>query len=74
MFNMLRMDLRRLFKSRSFYVILAVTAGLLLLVTVIAYAVADPEMMEAMASQRIMTQRQKKAADQAFSEGSWVKC
>ena len=51
MFNMLCMDLRRLFKSRSFYVILAVTAGLLILVTVIAYAVADPEMMEAMAAQ-----------------------
>ena len=52
MFNMLCMDLRRLFKSRSFYVILAVTAGLLILVTVIAYAVADPEMMEAMAADR----------------------
>ena len=51
MFNMLCMDLRRLFKSRSFYVILAVTAGLLILVTVIAYAVADPETMDAMAAQ-----------------------
>ena len=51
MFNMLRMDLRRLFKSRSFYMILGVMAVLLIMVTVIAYAVADPEMMDAMEAQ-----------------------
>ena len=32
MFNMLRMDLRRLFKSRSFSIILGVTAVLLMMV------------------------------------------
>ena len=51
MFNMLRMDLRRLFKSRSFYTILGVTAVLLILVTVMAYAIADPETMDAMEAQ-----------------------
>ena len=51
MFNMLRMDLQRLFKSRSFYIILSVTAVLLVMVTVMAYAVADPEMMDAMEAQ-----------------------
>lgn len=51
MFNLLRMDLRRLFKSRSFYIILGVTAALLVMVTVMAYAVADPEMMDAMEAQ-----------------------
>lgn len=51
MFNMLCMDLRRLFKSRSFYTILSVTAVLLIMVTVMAYAVADPETMDAMEKQ-----------------------
>ena len=50
-FNLLGMDLRRLFKSRSFYIILAVTAVLLITVTAMAYAVADPEMMDAMGAQ-----------------------
>lgn len=48
MFNTLKMDLRRLFKSRSFYTILGVTAGLLILVTVMAYAISDPNTMDAM--------------------------
>ena len=51
MFNMLRMDLRRLFKSRSFSIILGVTAVLLMMVTVMAYAIADPETMDAMEAQ-----------------------
>ncbi len=51
MFNLLCMDLRRLFKSRSVYIILGVTAVLLIMVTVMAYAVADPEMMDAMEAQ-----------------------
>ena len=51
MFNMLCMDLRRLFKSRSFSIILGVTAVLLMMVTVMAYAIADPEMMDAMEAQ-----------------------
>ena len=51
MFNLLKMDVRRLFKSRSFYIILGVTAVLLIMVTVMAYAVADPEMMDAMEAQ-----------------------
>lgn len=51
MFNLLHMDLRRLFKSRSFYIILSVTAVLLVMVTVMAYTVADPEMMDAMEAQ-----------------------
>ena len=51
MFNMLCMDLRRLFKSRSFYIILGVTAVLLIMVTVMAYAIADPEMLDTMEAQ-----------------------
>ncbi len=51
MFNLLKMDLRRLFRSRSFYSILGVTAVLLVMVTVMAYAVADSEMMDAMEAQ-----------------------
>ena len=51
MFNLLKMDVRRLFKSRSFYIVLGVTAVLLIMVTVMAYAVADPEMMDAMEAQ-----------------------
>ncbi len=51
MFNLLKMDLRRLFRSRSFYMILGVTAVLLVMVTVMAYAVADSEMMDAMEAQ-----------------------
>lgn len=51
MFNMLRMALRRLFKSRSFYVILGITAVLLIVVTVMAHAIADPETMDAMEEQ-----------------------
>lgn len=51
MFNMLRMDLRRLFRTRSFYVILGITAVLLILVTAMAHAIADPETMDAMEEQ-----------------------
>ena len=51
MSNLLRMDLRRLFKNRSFYIILVVTAVLLIMVTVMAYAVADPEIMDNMEAQ-----------------------
>ncbi|MCI9003630.1 MAG: hypothetical protein HFG03_12540 [Oscillibacter sp.] len=51
MFNMLRMDLRRLVKSRSFYVMLAVTALLLLLVVVMAAHIASPETLDAMETQ-----------------------
>lgn len=51
MFNMLYMDLRRLFKSRSFYIILGVTAALLVMVTAMAYAIAEPDNMDAMEEQ-----------------------
>ena len=51
MFNMLRMDLRRLFKSRSFYIILSVTAVLLILVTIMAQSLSDPETLDAMEEQ-----------------------
>ena len=51
MFNLLRMDLRRLFKSRSFYIILSVTAVLLILVTIMAQSLSDPETLDAMEAQ-----------------------
>lgn len=50
MFNLLRMDLRRLFRSRSFYIILAVTAGLILGVVALVTAVTDQEVLDAMES------------------------
>ena len=48
MFNMLRMDLRRLLKSRSFNTILVVTAALILMVSLMAAMVSDPEMLDNM--------------------------
>ena len=43
MSNMLRMDLRRLFRSRSFKVVLLVTAALILMVSLMIAVVSDPE-------------------------------
>lgn len=51
MFNLLCMDLRRLFKAKSFYIVLGVTAALLFLVTLMASSIANPEMMDAMEAQ-----------------------
>ena len=51
MFNLLCMDLRRLFKSRSFYAVLAITAVMLMLTTVMARSLSDPETLSAMAEQ-----------------------
>ena len=48
MFNMLCMDLRRLFRSRSFYIILGVTAALILLVVLLTSVVSDPETLDDM--------------------------
>ena len=51
MFNMLRMDLRRLFRTRSFYIILGVTAALLLAVVLLAAAISSPDTLDAIQSQ-----------------------
>lgn len=48
MLNLLRMDLRRLFRSRSFTIVLAVAAGLTLMVIVVAAKLTDPETLNAM--------------------------
>ena len=50
MFNLLRMDLRRLVRTRSFYIVLAVTAGFLLLMILMVSAVSNPETLDAMQS------------------------
>ena len=50
MFNLLRMDLRRLFRTRSFYIVLAVTAGFLVLMVAMVAAVTDPEKLDALQS------------------------
>ena len=50
MFNLLRMDLRRLVRTRSFYIVLAVTAGFLLLMILMVAAVTNPETLDAMQS------------------------
>ena len=48
MSNMLRMDLRRLFRSRSFKVVLLVTAALILMVSLMIAVVSDPETLDGM--------------------------
>lgn len=48
MFNLLRMDLRKLFRTRSFYIILAVTTALLVLMIVMISAVSDQEKLDAL--------------------------
>ena len=48
MFNLLRMDLRRLFKSRSFYITLCVMAVMIVLVNLMAVTMSDPEFLDAM--------------------------
>lgn len=50
MFNLLRMDLRRLFHSRSFYIVLAVTAALLVMTVAMVSAVIDQEKLDALQS------------------------
>ena len=51
MFNLLKMDLRRLFKNRSFYIVMAVTAALIVMVSFMAALVSDQEMLDDMAAQ-----------------------
>lgn len=46
MLNMIKMDLRRLLCSRSFYMILGVTAALLVLMVAMVAAVSSPEKLE----------------------------
>lgn len=53
MFNLFHMDLRRLFRTRSFYIVLAVTAALLFLVTLLAATMADSTFLDAMQSQGV---------------------
>ncbi len=48
MFNMLRMDLRRLFRSRGFQVILLITAALVLMISLMTAVVSDPETLDGM--------------------------
>lgn len=48
MFNLFRMDLRRLVRSRSFYITLLVTAVMVALVTLMAVTMSDPEFLDAM--------------------------
>lgn len=50
MFNLLKMDLRRLFRTRSFYIMLCVTAALLLTMVATMSAVTDPEKLDALQS------------------------
>lgn len=51
MINLVKMDVQRLIRSRNFYIILAVTAGLLMMLVCLVATVADPETMEAMQAQ-----------------------
>lgn len=51
MFNLLRMDLRRLFRTRSFYIVLIAAMTLILLVTLLAATMANPEFLDGMESQ-----------------------
>ena len=51
MFDLLRMDLRRLFRTRSFYIILGAMAALLLAVALLAAIVSDQKTLDAIQSQ-----------------------
>lgn len=51
MFKLVKMDIRRLFRSRGFYIILAVTAALLVTLVILVSSVADPEALAAIQSQ-----------------------
>lgn len=51
MFNLLRMDLRRLFRSRSFYIILTVAAALILGLVMLVNTMTDQRVLDAMESQ-----------------------
>ena len=48
MFNLLCMDLHRLFKTRSFFMTLGVMAALIVLVNLMAVTMSDPEFLDAM--------------------------
>lgn len=48
MFNLVRMDLRRLLRTRSFYIVLAVWAALLLMLVLLVAKISDPESLDAM--------------------------
>ena len=50
MFNMLRMDLRRLFKTRSFYIMLGVTAAFLMMTVAIVSVAMDQAKLDALES------------------------
>lgn len=50
MFNMLAMDVRRLFRTRSFYIVLCVTAALLLTMVATMSAITDPDKLDALQS------------------------
>ena len=50
MFNLLRMDIRRLFRTRSFYITLAITAALIVMVVSLVSTVSDPEKMDELQS------------------------
>ena len=51
MFNLLKMDLRRLFRSRGFYIVLVVTAVFLVTLVILVSSIANPETLDAMQSQ-----------------------
>lgn len=51
MFNLFRTDLRRLFRSRSFYIVLGVTAALILGLVTLVDMVTDQRVLDAMESQ-----------------------
>ena len=50
MINLLRMDLRRLFRTRSFYIMLGVTAALLMMTVAIVSVAMDQAKLDALES------------------------
>ena len=47
MFNLLRMDIRRLFRSRNFYVMLGLTTVLLFLLLLLVATISNPNTLDA---------------------------
>ncbi len=55
MFNLFRMDMRRLVRSRSFYIVLAVTAALIMMIILLVVKMSEPETLEAMEATGMVT-------------------
>ena len=71
MFNLVKMDIRRLFRSRNFYIMLAVTAGLIVMLVCLVATVADPGTIDAMQAQGAEITQSCPGANTVWSARDW---